>query len=474
MIFSSQNSVIVLRNLVKLAQIDQRQFSGSAICYFNARIWTNPRRLQNPNLEKNIPIYEFVKDGQFKRANMLYVCGLGSTGSLGLLRYFNPAKKDEKSLKTKEVISSTFRRLGALSTSDKLVDVACGYGFTLVAGVFKGTGHTALGFGLNTHSQIGYHAPRAGFSLEIIASPSPVFIPTSTPIVKVSCGRSHSLLLNQEGKVFSLGNNSFGQCGRPIVEDEVYLGSKKVHIIDNLPPNVQQIHCGQDHSFMITEDGELYSCGWGADGQTGLGHYNNQHKPVQVKGDLEGVKIIKVSSFADTVLALDSEGNVFGWGNTEYAQFRTLADCKAEQFNVPRRLKLKNIPGKIIDIAAGGTICAIVNDLGHVFVWGFGILGKGPNVDQSSTPTQIPETLFGMNVYNPDVKVEKINASLSSFAAITNQGDLFSWGKNRGHALGHAHTRDQLFPMQVDMNLASVKKISLGVDHTCALVEKVC
>ena len=39
---------------------------------------------------------------------------------------------------------------------------------------------------------------------------------------------------------------------------------------------VVDVTCGQDHSVLVTETGRLYSCGWGADGQTGLSHYNNQ------------------------------------------------------------------------------------------------------------------------------------------------------------------------------------------------------
>lgn len=31
-----------------------------------------------------------------------------------------------------------------------------------------------------------------------------------------------------------------------------------------------QVVCGQDHSLFRTELGEVYACGWGADGQTGL------------------------------------------------------------------------------------------------------------------------------------------------------------------------------------------------------------
>lgn len=436
--------------------------------------WANPRRLQNPNMVKQMPTYEYVKEGKFKKADLVYVCGLGATGSLGLPRYYNPERKDIEGMNPKDVGTSTFRRLNTFSSSDKIMDVACGYGFTIIAAQLQDSSHTALGFGLNTHSQIGYHSPRPGYPLELVSTPSTIVVPTMSPITKVSCGRSHSLLVNKDGQVFSLGNNSLGQCGRPIVEDEIYFGSKKVQRLDDLPRNVIQVECGQDHSMFLTEDGKLFSCGWGADGQTGLGHYDNQHKPTQVKGDIEGAKIVKVSSYADTVLALDDKGNVFGWGNTEYAQFRILADCESEQFNVPRQLKLRKSPSKIIDIAAGGTICALLNDEGQVFVWGFGILGRGPKVDQSSRPKLIPETLFGKNVYNPDVKVEKIYASLSHFAAISNQGDLYTWGKNRGRALGFLHNQDQFFPMRVNMNLAQVKKVALGVDHTCAVAQKVC
>lgn len=66
-----------------------------------------------------------------------------------------------------------------------------------------------------------------------------------------------------------------------------------------------QVVCGQDHTLFLTQSGAVYSCGWGADGQTGLGHYNNQGIPVKVKGDIEGEKIVQISSAADCVLAIN-------------------------------------------------------------------------------------------------------------------------------------------------------------------------
>ena len=62
------------------------------------------------------------------------------------------------------------------------------------------------------------------------------------------------------------------------------------------------------------------------------------------------------------------------------------------------------------------TLC--VSDAGDVYVWGYGIIGKGPNVDSSEFPTRIPPTLFGRNEFNTETKVKDIQAGLSHFMAV--------------------------------------------------------
>ncbi len=60
-------------------------------------------------------------------------------------------------------------------------------------------------------------------------------------------------------------------------------------------------------SIFKTESGALFSCGWSADGQTGLGHYDNQSSPAQVGGDVKNEKIVKVACASDCVLALNGK-----------------------------------------------------------------------------------------------------------------------------------------------------------------------
>lgn len=58
---------------------------------------------------------------------------------------------------------------------------------------------------------------------------------------------------------------------------------------------------------------------------------------------------------------------------------------------------------------------------GHVFVWGYGILGKGPNLVETALPELIPPTLFGLTEFNPEVQVSRIRCGLSHFAALTSK-----------------------------------------------------
>ena len=53
------------------------------------------------------------------------------------------------------------------------------------------------------------------------------------------------------------------------------------------------------------KSGEVFSCGWSADGQTGRGHYKNVSEMGKVKGDIHQQIIVKVSCRADCVLALN-------------------------------------------------------------------------------------------------------------------------------------------------------------------------
>ncbi|NXV87051.1 RCC1L protein, partial [Calonectris borealis] len=227
-----------------------------------------------------------------------------------------------------------------------------------------------------------------------------------------------------------------------------------------------QVVCGQDHSLFRTKKGAVYACGWGADGQTGLGHYNITSVPTKLCGDIAGVNIIQVSSYGDCCLAVSDEGDVFGWGNSEYLQLASVTETT--QVNVPRHLPFKI--GKIKEAACGGTGNIVLTEEGNVFVWGYGILGKGPNLIETAVPEMIPPSLFGRSDFNPDIRVAHVRCGLSQFAALTNRGELFVWGKNIRGCLGTGRMEDQYFPWRVTVP-GEVVDVACGVDHMVSMVK---
>ncbi|CAG2230749.1 RCC1L [Mytilus edulis] len=389
---------------------------------------------------KEETITQYAGDNS-KRADRVYAWGCASTGAIGIPSYLKPEKGQHPIYTVRQPARVKFMDRANL----KVTKVGCGL----------------YGTGINTDSQIGYHEfPRnTGRVLDYVIEPTLIDLPLdhreTTNITQVACGRGHTLILTDKEGVFTLGNNAYGQCGRPIVEGEVYGQNPRVNKMKDIPDNIAKIVCGHDHSFLLTTDGEVYSCGLGCDGQTGLGHYRTTSQPTKIKGGIEGVKITQIASTGDCVLALSEEGDVFAWGNSEYNQLSIVTD--QTQINIPKYLPLKHC-GKIIKAASAGSKCAIVNS---------------PKLESATEPEMIPPPLFGCNELEPDVSVIDVVCGLHHFVALTNNGSVYTWGKDKHGCLGLGIQRDQYFPLKVSIP-AETHSIQCGVDHTVVLCKSFC
>ncbi|XP_068600698.1 RCC1-like G exchanging factor-like protein [Brachionichthys hirsutus] len=409
------------------------------------------------------PVFQYVGRNR-KPGHKVFVWGFSFAGALGIPSFVVP---DSGRKKPRKYQLTPYR----LETAEHISSAACGYGFTLIASATTDV-IKLWGMGLNKDSQLGFQRTQQSRSrsYDYVLEPSPVPLPLVDPlqtrVVQVSCGRAHSLVLTDREGVFSLGNNAYGQCGRSIVEGEAYSGSHMIHQVEGFDGRVVQVACGQDHSLFLTEAGSVFSCGWGADGQTGVGHYAVSASPVQVGGDLLGVDVQQVSTYGDCSLAVSAEGQVYGWGNSEYLQLASVTETT--QISSPRLLPLIGC-GKVVQAACGGTQVAVLNDQGQVFVWGYGILGKGPKLSESSTPEMIPSSLFGRSEFSP-ASVRAVRCGLHHLAAVTDRGELFVWGKNVRGCLGVGRRDDQFFPWRVTVP-GHVLDVACGVDHTVALAK---
>lgn len=417
--------------------------------------------------DDQMPVFQYTGD-RSKRRKRVYLWGSCLTGALGHDKLVRPKLGHAPRAAHNKPYRLPFSELY------KVNDVACGYGFTLFSAEEDKVKnpHIVYGTGINTDFQLGYQCARRGHPMKVLTEPVGIPLPLasdSTRVLRIACGRSHSVVLTDKEGVFSFGNNSFGQCGRPVVPDESPESTATPRRVQGIPGQIVDVVCGQDHTLFLTAEGAVYSCGWGADGQTGLGTNRSQGIPQRVNGDLKGVHVVRVAGTVDCILAVSDSGDLFGWGNSEYGQFGRQTDDK--QMSFARHLNFPH--GKVKTIASGGTMCGVVTEAGDVYVWGYGLLGLGPEVAVRTVPTLLPRPLFGASRFTPDVRVVDLHCGLNHFVALNSKGELFTWGKNRNGCLGLGHGEDQHFPFRVSIT-SEVLKVSCGVDHTAVLCRSFC
>lgn len=119
---------------------------------------------------------------------------------------------------------------------------------------------------------------------------------------KVVSGQNFTIALKADGTVWSWGYNANGQLG--LGDTSNRYKPTKIDI-----ENVIDIATGDGHTLLLTKDGKVYSCGTNSYSQ--LGRSGNTTKPEEVPG-LENISQIAASTYNS--MALTKDGKLYTWG----------------------------------------------------------------------------------------------------------------------------------------------------------------
>jgi RCC1 and BTB domain-containing protein len=201
--------------------------------------------------------------------------------------------------------------------NENVVQIICGLRHSLV---LTKSGEL-YGFGYNYFGQIG-----CGNNSNQL-TPIKIIGFNSEKIVSIACGGYHSLVLTDEGQVYSWGYNSHGQLG---------LGNKahqnrpqKINLNNN--QIVKSISCGWNHSLLLTIDGNIYAFGDNKFGQLGNGNTTEQLNPVKINGS-QKFKEIAAISWPNISVSKGVDDYCYVWGQ-----------CENESFLTPNKTKIKSI-----------------------------------------------------------------------------------------------------------------------------------
>lgn len=125
---------------------------------------------------------------------------------------------------------------------------------------------------------------------------------------KIVHGGNHTMILFEDGKLFSCGDNTYGQCGH---ED-----LKMITIFTQVPGNWTEVSCGWEFSVLVNSNSEVFVCGIGSKGELGLGDIS-ESKLSKLSMD---IKVGEIQSSVQYTL-LRSGDSFYGWGNGKKGQF---------------------------------------------------------------------------------------------------------------------------------------------------------
>lgn len=250
----------------------------------------------------------------------------------------------------------------------------------------------------------------------------------------VVVGSSHCMAVGRGGDCFVWGDNESGQLGLGNFEN------KKVMCINNTFPSVAQICAGSNHSAVLTNAGQVYSWGHGANGRLGIGDIERVGVDDRVKFYFPVPELIRtlepitmLSCGADHTLAKGLSG-VWAWGNGSGGKLG-LGDIndRIEPVLIPR-MRGKSV---VQILASTWHSMAIVQyppilTGGYLYTWGSGYHGQLAHGTKSiSMEPEIVEYFV-----NVQMMIKFIAAGPTHCAAVTKEGELYSWGSNLHGALG--------------------------------------
>ncbi|XP_026909921.1 X-linked retinitis pigmentosa GTPase regulator isoform X4 [Acinonyx jubatus] len=270
-------------------------------------------------------------------------------------------------------------------------------------------------FGSNNWGQLG------------LGSKSPVSKPTCVKALKpekvkfAACGRNHTLVSTEGGKVYAAGGNNEGQLGLGDTEDR-----NTFHLISFFTSQhkIKQLSAGSNTSAALTEDGELFMWGDNSEGQIGLKDVTNVCVPQQVT---VGKPISWISCGYYHSAFVTTEGELYTFGEPESGKLG-LPNQLLCNHRMPQ--PVPGIPEKVVQVACGGGHTVVLTEKA-VYTFGlgqFGQLGLGTFLFETSVPKVIEHI--------KDQKISYISCGENHTALITDIGLMYTFGDGRYGKLG--------------------------------------
>ncbi|XVE72288.1 hypothetical protein DITRI_Ditri11bG0027200 [Diplodiscus trichospermus] len=290
---------------------------------------------------------------------------------------------------------------------------------------------------------------------------------------------SRSVNIPTKSAIYVWGYNHSGQTGRKGKEQQLRIPKQLSPELFGCPAGVNarwlDIACGREHTAAVASDGSLFT--WGANefGQLGDGTEEGRKHPKKVKQlQTEFVKSVSCGAHCTAAIAEPRENDatistsrLWIWGQNQGS-------------NLPRLFWGAFTPNTIISqVSCGAAHVVALSKEGLLQAWGYneyGQLGRGITCDGLQGARVISAYAKFLDEAPELVKIIQVSCGEYHTAAISEKGEVYTWGLGNMGQLGHSSLQSgdkELLPRRVvALDGICIKDVACGGVHTCALTSQ--
>eukprot|EP00927_Polykrikos_kofoidii_P046756 TRINITY_DN40894_c0_g1_i1.p1 TRINITY_DN40894_c0_g1~~TRINITY_DN40894_c0_g1_i1.p1 ORF type:complete len:1200 (-),score=154.65 TRINITY_DN40894_c0_g1_i1:81-3680(-) len=194
----------------------------------------------------------------------------------------------------------------------------------------------------------------------------------------VVAGGHHSLMVTDEGRVFTFGDNTYGQLGLGPKVPSTSFPEPLEHFMRS-SGKVRLLAAGDNHTVAVTTSDRVFSWGANSNGQLGVGPKQDQSEPHLVK-ELLNMPISSIACGSMHSAAVARQGTLlWTWGSNTKGQLGVGYDSSdGQQRSAPSLVRsLSNRAGfEILQVTAAACHTLLVTRKGEVFAFGDNTYGQ--------------------------------------------------------------------------------------------------
>ena len=263
---------------------------------------------------------------------------------------------------------------------------------------------------------------------------APKKINTEKKFAQISAGWSHTAAIDVEGSLWTWGQNDFGELGDRTSENKTTPAK--------IMPDIKfaQVAAGGGFTMAIDIDGNLWAWGNSEYGQLGDDMTENTSEPKRIMPD---IKFAQVSAGTDHTAAIDIDGNLWTWGRNNFGQIGDGGETEIVMFPKPIMSETK-----FAQVSAGGSFTMALDREGNLWGWGKNVHGEiGNGTTTYNARGEEPQQV------KPGTKFARVAAGNAHTMAVDNDGSIWAWGMNYTGELGDGTKTDRNVPVKINAKI---------------------